>query len=69
METCSFVSERHLSVAYVGDAKPEDAEVTKIYKASYQLVNVRPEALLTDAIGKHDPCIALRSQQNLAAHA
>ena len=29
--------------------KPEDTEVTKIREASYQLVNLRSEALLTDA--------------------
>ena len=48
-ETCLCVYERHLSVAYVGDANLEDAEVTKICEASYQLVDLRPETLLTDA--------------------
>ena len=34
----------NLSIAYVGDTKLEDAEVTKICEASYQLVDIRPEA-------------------------
>ena len=42
------VSERHFSVVYVEDVKLEDAEVTKICKASYQLVDLRTKALLTD---------------------
>ena len=48
-ETCSFVFERHLSVAYVEDAKPEGAEVTKVREVSYQLVDLRPKAVLTVA--------------------
>ena len=43
-----YIFERHLSVAYVGDAKPEGAEWTKIREASYQLVDVRPKVLLTN---------------------
>ena len=46
--SCACVSERHLSVVYVEDTKPEDAEVTQIREASYQLVDLRPEVLLTD---------------------
>ena len=42
------VSERHLSVAYVGDAKLEDAEVMKICakQLSYQLVASDPKLFL-----------------------
>ena len=43
------ISERHLSLAYVGDTKQEDTEVAKIPEANYQLVDLGPEALPTEA--------------------
>ena len=42
------ISERHVSIAYFRHAKLEDAAVTQIRKASYQPVDLSPEALLTD---------------------
>ena len=57
MSTCSCASET---------PKPEDAEVTQMREASYQLVDLRPEALFTDA--NWQTCVDPHSQQNLAAH-